>query len=122
MDDDKDGRLSRRGMFKYLKAFLTVVMGLSMSSFGRTFGPAEQLMTMDGECDRNASIADAIDAGAAWATNQVFMIEDSRSNRGVGMRSNVSFDDFAEWYTNGGFRSIPWLELLDLRKWVLRQA
>lgn len=37
------------------------------------------------------------------------MVED-----GNGM---ISFEQFAEWYKEGGFRSIPWLELLDIRKW-----
>lgn len=124
LDEDKDGKLSHRGMFKYLRAFLTAVMGLSVSSFGRTFSQGEQLMSMDGKYDRNASITDAIDAGAAWATDQVFRIDDVRGNRsrGAHWRSDVSFDDFAEWYTRGGYSSIPWLELLDLRKWVLVQS
>ena len=29
----------------------------------------------------------------------------------------ISFEEFAEWYTNGGFEVAPWLELLDLSKW-----
>ena len=31
---------------------------------------------------------------------------------------NVSFDGFADWYTEGGHRIMPWLELLDLDKWL----
>ena len=29
----------------------------------------------------------------------------------------ISFEEFAEWYTQGGYNTIPWLELLDLKKW-----
>ena len=29
----------------------------------------------------------------------------------------ISFSDFADWYTDGGYRVAPWLELLDMRKW-----
>ena len=31
----------------------------------------------------------------------------------------LSFDEFAEWYTNGGFKVASWFELLDLHKWVV---
>ena len=29
----------------------------------------------------------------------------------------LNFAEFAEWYTQGGFEVVPWLELLDLTKW-----
>lgn len=29
-----------------------------------------------------------------------------------------SFDTLATWYTNGGYKTSPWLELLDLNKWI----
>lgn len=112
LDENKDGKLSRRGMFIYLRSFLTVVMGLSISSHGSTYNGGERLMTMDGDLDHNASITHAIETGAQWATDQVF----------GHWRSSVTFDEFADWYTEGGYKSIPWLELLDLRKWVLVQT
>ena len=31
----------------------------------------------------------------------------------------VRFENFSEWYNEGGFETAPWLELLDLNKWVL---
>jgi hypothetical protein len=31
----------------------------------------------------------------------------------------VSFDQFANWWLDGGSEVAPWLELLDLTKWVL---
>ena len=33
--------------------------------------------------------------------------------------NKVTFDQFSEWYNEGGYEIIPWLELLDLNKWVL---
>ncbi|CAM9530089.1 unnamed protein product, partial [Scytosiphon promiscuus] len=30
----------------------------------------------------------------------------------------ISFEDVGNWYNTGGFEVIPWLELLDLRKWA----
>ena len=52
---------------------------------------------------------DQIDSGASWATDQIL------SDR----NASISFDDFAQWYSDGGYNVISWLELLDLRKWVL---
>jgi Ca2+-binding EF-hand superfamily protein len=34
-------------------------------------------------------------------------------------RDRIDFDEFGQWYNEGGFESAPWLELLDLTKWVL---
>jgi len=34
-------------------------------------------------------------------------------------KDRIDFDEFGEWYNEGGFEAAPWLELLDLRKWVL---
>jgi hypothetical protein len=31
----------------------------------------------------------------------------------------LDFDEFGQWYNEGGFERAPWLELLDLHKWVL---
>ena len=32
---------------------------------------------------------------------------------------DVTFEEFADWYTYGGFEVSPWLELLDLKKWEI---
>jgi hypothetical protein len=34
-------------------------------------------------------------------------------------QNSITFDEFAEWYTVGGFKSASWFELLDLKKWVM---
>ena len=34
-------------------------------------------------------------------------------------KKTQAFDDFADWYTDGGYKVASWLELLDLSKWVL---
>lgn len=31
----------------------------------------------------------------------------------------LNFDEFGQWYNDGGYERAPWLELLDLHKWVL---
>uniref|UniRef100_A0A7S0GCY2 EF-hand domain-containing protein n=2 Tax=Proboscia inermis TaxID=420281 RepID=A0A7S0GCY2_9STRA len=105
IDDDKDGRLSRRGLWKYLRSFLTVLMSISSASANMTEG----------------HIYSAIDSASTWATAQVFGAEQDKGlgNNDNSSKRSVCFDDFAEWYTQGGYGSIPWLELLDLKKWVL---
>lgn len=37
-------------------------------------------------------------------------------------RTRLDFDEFGLWYNDGGFERAPWLELLDLNKWVLLDA
>lgn len=38
------------------------------------------------------------------------------------MDVEISFEDVGNWYNTGGFEIIPWLELLDLRKWCVARA
>lgn len=34
----------------------------------------------------------------------------------------LDFDEFGQWYNDGGYERAPWLELLDLKKWVMQDA
>ncbi|CAN0548183.1 unnamed protein product, partial [Ectocarpus sp. 8 AP-2014] len=31
-------------------------------------------------------------------------------------RTNLTFEEFGLWYNEGGFKSVPWMELVDLSK------
>jgi len=106
LDEDKDSLLSFQDISRFIQSFLVVLMSIS-SSF--TF--------LDGSACNNdkSTIGKAIEAGSDWATSQVF--EALKPSNGT-----ICFDDFADWYTKGGYQSIPWLELLDLRKWVLQES
>mmetsp|Transcript_25130 Transcript_25130/g.55143 ORF Transcript_25130/g.55143 Transcript_25130/m.55143 type:complete len:93 (+) Transcript_25130:112-390(+) len=65
------------------------------------------------KCDNSTStMSKAVDMGCEWATVQVM-----EGDRGI--RDTISFDDFAEWYTRVGHSNIPWVELLDLNKWII---
>ena len=55
--------------------------------------------------DRSTSV----DLTALEVTDMVF--------NEIAKNDQVTFDDFADWYTNVGHHVIPWLELLDLDKW-----
>lgn len=102
LDQDKDTLVSQQDITRFIQSFLIMLMSVS-SSFTHLYGDA---------CSNDiTAISRAIEAGSEWATSQVF---DALPNNGT-----ICFDDFADWYTKGGYQSMPWLELLDLRKWVL---
>lgn len=103
LDQDNDSLVSRQELILFLQSFLITLLGVSSS-----------VTLLDGTpCGSDsASIAKAIEAGTEWAISQVFDAIKPKDNK-------ICFDDFADWYTKGGYQSIPWLELLDLRKWVL---
>ena len=98
-DEDGDGYLSRREMWKYLRSFLIVLLKLSSESESS----AEE-------------VADCANAGAVACSRMVFAQAD------LEFKTKVNFEEFASWYTNGGYTLAPWLELLDLKKWVSADA
>ena len=101
LDQDNDSLVSREDITKFLQSFLTVLTCVSSS-----------LSYLDGTpCGTDSKAASkAAMAGAEWAASQVFHTLKPR-------RDKICFDDFADWYTRGGYQNIPWLELLDLKKW-----
>lgn len=105
LDDDKDTLVSRQDITRFIQSFLVMLMNVS-SSFTHLYG---------GACSNDdAAISRAIESGSQWAATQVF--DALQPENGT-----ICFDDFADWYTKGGYQSMPWLELLDLSKWVLGQ-
>jgi hypothetical protein len=69
-------------------------------------------------CETNvAAMIRAADAGSSWAAVQAF----KGCYAGRTELDQLNFDDFADWYTTKGYSCIPWLELLDLRKWVITE-
>lgn len=115
LDKKKKGRLSKGDMTKYLQSFLTVLLAVAFSPSLEDDPRVDSLLTMKGEsCERTISTAArVVKVGAEWAASLAFR------DVGQGSKASMSFDDFADWYTSKGFGDIPWLELIDLRKWVL---
>jgi len=93
-DSDGDGYLTRREMWKFLRSFLVMLLKLSSHS------------DEDAHEVRNTAFA-----GAVECTSVVF------AQSTLEHKKKVSFEEFAAWYTNGGYTFAPWLELLDIRKW-----
>ena len=102
-DEDGDDRLSRRGFWRFLRSFLSVLVSLSLAS--------KELSTTSME-----AMYEALDSGAAWTASQIF---DYVSRTTVATDGLVSFEEFASWYSEGGgYKLAPWLELLDLQKFL----
>lgn len=114
LDTARRGRISRSDTERYLRSFLTVLINfVSASSLDCDYDEDIMTTTSGERCERSVStMARAVEAGAVWASGQAFR---KRKNSG----DQISFDEFAEWYTNVGYSNIPWLELLDLQKWVV---
>jgi len=123
LDKKKRGQLSDGDVAKYLRCFLTVLFSIAFSSSLANDPIEDTLNTLQGRgCERSAdSIGRASDKGAAWAASVAFkgFEEATQGQRSRDSEISMTFDDFADWYTTAGFRTIPWLELLDLRKWVI---
>jgi len=85
-------------LFLFLRSILTV-----------TFSCCRQSLELE-DADVSRCIADT----ANMICNDVMrhQWEKKRLDR-------VNFDEFGQWYNEGGFERAPWLELLDLKKWVL---
>lgn len=115
LDKRKKGHLSKSDMTNYLRSFLTVLLSIAFSPSLDSDARTDSLTTLKGQsCDPSpATLTKAADAGAKWAASMAF-----NSLRDLHSDPSMSFDEFAEWYTSSGYSSIPWLELLDLRKWV----
>lgn len=90
--------LSGEDLFLFLRSILIV-----------TFSTCRQSLDMTDEIV-GRSIADT----ANMICNDVMrhQWETKQSDR-------LDFDEFGQWYNDGGFERAPWLELLDLNKWVL---
>lgn len=119
LDGKRQGRLNRRDVGVYLRSFLTALLCVTTSSHLRSNPSEDTVHFMNGKhCDADATaIIRAADAGSSWASVQAFR----GCYAGRTELDHLNFDDFAEWYTKKGYSCIPWLELLDLRKWVITE-
>ena len=116
LDRDRRGSLSRSDTARYLRSFLTVLLNVVSTDSLDSDSYEDAMSTTGGmKCERSkTTIARAVEAGSSWAAVQAF--RNRRSDRDL-----ICFDEFAEWYTSVGYSNIPWLELLDLQKWVVME-
>jgi len=111
LDSNKRGRLQRAEMNKCFQCFLSILLSIALTTALDHDELEDTLTTIKGsKIDRNVeSVYKVARNGAHWAGGIAFQ----------NFRKGITFDDFATWYTQSGYGSIPWLELLDLHKWVL---
>ena len=70
-------------------------------------------------CRQSLDLSDEL-VGKCIADTANMICNDVMRHQWEAKRSDrVDFDEFGQWYNDGGFERAPWLELLDLRKWVL---
>ena len=90
--------LSGEDLFLFLRSVLIVTFSCCRQSLDMTDG-------MVARC-----IADT----ANMICNDVMRHQWERRHK-----DRLNFDEFGQWYNDGGYERAPWLELLDLKKWVL---
>jgi len=119
LDVDRVGYLTQRGLMQYLRSYLTMLAGISLLSSNKKTTTQIRKGLMSTKRD-DAFLA--VENGAKWTLSHFtkafeqdnMNISTYRGNR----NNNVTFEDFAKWYTEGGYTVAPWLELLDLQKFL----
>lgn len=100
IDDDSDGLLRRRGLWRFFRSLLCGLLVLT--------GTACQ--------DPPYKASRLADPAALWISDAI--LEYAGNVEGSGEEcERASFDHLADWYSKSGFQQSPWLELLDLSKW-----
>jgi Ca2+-binding EF-hand superfamily protein len=118
LDKKKNGRVSRFAMVRYLRAFLAVLLHINSCELGDN--PVERILfdASGHPVDNSVSIERITEAVSSWVTDQVFKCTPKEKRTAEGGTEFINFDNFAEWYTGGGYNNADWLELLDLKKWI----
>ena len=97
IDDDSDGFLRRRGLWRFFRSMLCALLVLA--------GTACQ--------DPPYKASRLADPAALWISDAIL----EYAATGDEECDSASFDNLADWYSSSGFELSPWLELLDLSKW-----
>lgn len=94
LDDDNDGELTRRGLWRFIHSFLAALL---------TVG---QFFAADATKKDIARILDRLSVATA---SEILA---------TGKGQKISFHHVSDWYAQRGCRDSSWLELLDIRKWI----
>jgi len=121
LDKKKKGLVSRFQMVRYLQSFLLVLLNISSCPIGSE-SAEDILYNQEGEkALGNMTLAKVICGASSWATEEIFKATPNDKKAVQEGTEHIDFDNFADWYTRGGYNRIAWIELLDLRKWVLAE-
>jgi Ca2+-binding EF-hand superfamily protein len=94
-DSGGEGSLDQTGLQRFLSAFLTMLFALNDEACSR---PAEEAWQ-------------AVDRYTGTLARQII--------DGFRPQFRITFAQFAQFYTNGGYTVVPWLELLCVDKWPI---
>ena len=101
--------LTSAELIHFLRSYLTMLAGISFL----TSSP-DGIMKKKLNSTTRKLMYSAVENGARWTLGHflkdVGLPEDDNSQQ------QHTFEAFASWYSNGGFNTAPWLELLDLKK------
>ena len=92
LDEDKDEYLTRRGIWRFIRSFLCVLLALSSSYNDMA---SEQLNNI-------------LDELSVLISSEILENDAKRA----------SFDMISSWYSTKGYINSTWIELLDLKKWI----
>lgn len=106
LDETESGRLSNEGIEQYIRSYLRMLVGISLLSES----PGEK---KDLSMQQRRAMNSAVENGSHWTLSHA--LKHFAAN-GETHKQFFSFEDFATWYTTGGYKIAPWLELLDLSK------
>ena len=117
MDVNREGYLSAQTLSQYLRSYLTMLVGISYLRSSSHVDSEHGVMNR-----KRGNMIVAVDRGAQRTQRHVMKsISENRCRMNQRSRLNdkyVTFEEFAEWYTVGGYTVAPWLELLDLKKFL----
>jgi len=99
MDDESIGVLSKRGLWRFFRSFLGMLLTLS--------GTASKI---------GKSFHSILDNCSVWTAAEVLKQFKMSAAQDV---PSVSFEEIADWYSKIGCQRATWLELLDLKKWLI---
>jgi Ca2+-binding EF-hand superfamily protein len=97
VDTDHDGELTRSELYNLLRAFLSLLFAFN---YGANTSPMDEVHRQ-------------VDSSSSVLAANIFL--SARRKR----KDTISFEEFAEFYSEGGgYRLAPWLELLNLSKFI----
>jgi hypothetical protein len=103
-DNKSRGYLTEDQLLRYLQSYLTMLVGMSL------LRPIKKMHSRRPvTVEKRKTTRAAIENGAKWTLNRFL-----RASRKT--KNEYTFENFATWYSEGGYNTAPWLELLDLGK------
>lgn len=122
-DEDADGYLSKRQLWKYFRCFLSCVLLICTDNY-----TIHHSNNADHEESRTLStltkndIRTIADEVSVWTCSSILQyINRNHSATSLSFenaKTRVSFQDISDWYSAVGYANSSWIELLDLGKWL----